>query len=349
MLCGLVVAYLVQGMFVFDTLNTDVPLFFAMSLAVCFAGAFGATRTSLQSPKKWLLWLLPLIFLTFVFVQMRILAVDHKIADVKITTNQFDQDIASMLLSAANETYPAGHESKILLVRYAEQVIGKGVTPSDSSSFFLSAQQILERAAERDPHDTELILALGEFNNRFSQYNGPTIDKNLLLLTKALETNKFRPTAYFALARAQELSGNSTESLRTFEEGVALAPNIADSQWSLMEFCIYAKQFDCADRAFKKLREIQVARDAGPLAYWDQWTRLVDAYTQVEQWDRAIEFQKKTIETNPGGPTGDEYSRLAALYQKAGKIELARDAAKRAMAIDPSLAPDAQAFIDSLK
>ena len=59
-----------------------------------------------------------------------------------------------------------------------------------------------------------------------------------------------------------------------------------------------------------------------------------------------METLEKLVEIQP---SAGNYAKLAAIYKEVGLIEKAREAVEKAVELDPSLAEEAEKFLEMLK
>ncbi len=314
-LTGLLVAYLVQNLFVFDHLVSY--LLFALIL-----GWLHARHT--QGDEVWFPnWSIGLEGKVWVSMGVGIATIalgfflnlpGFNQARTLIDAMRQAERQPEMALESFQEAieYDAmgTQESREQLVQEAAEVAGSGNVPMElKQNYFQTAQAEIEDQIEEEPLDLrhnvfygQLLMAYGQYEQAVEQYE------------RANElANGQKQSILIDLARAHRAVGNPDQALEYYQTAHELAPRFEGPAAKYAAGAIYAGNIEQAkDIMEENFGTTTVAR-----------REVVRAYGQTENHDELIAIFERQNEENPNNP--QSYVSLAAAYQHAGQDQQAID------------------------
>ncbi len=156
-------------------------------------------------------------------------------------------------------------------------------------------------------------------------------------LKRAVEISPRKQDILFLLGRLYLLKKDFAQAIKVQQAALAADPSNPTSHWFL------GLTYQAADKHAEAIVEIQEARRLGLYLPPDQKMYVIDIFTVAKEYSAAAELYQEFIAAEPENPNW--YVRLAALYALAGNKKGALEYAERAVAIEPSLREEADDFI----
>jgi len=218
------------------------------------------------------------------------------------------------------------------------------------------AVDLAERNLEYNPNDSLMQMQLAQIldiasrmnQNKFYFYS----DQALEAIDKAIEASPGRIRIYYTKAQIYSTRGEKDKAIKTLEYAISLNENYYDSVCNLSKYYFfygdeekaYEKMDECIDRGGKDL--------LGPIDFVKD---LIVYYTEKDDKERLINLYKRLSELESElnnllwGGNADTWVNLAKLYAEQGDISEAEKAAQKAAEIDPSLEASVEDFIKGLE
>lgn len=346
LLIALLVAYFVQNFFVFDTLNTEI-LFYSLIGFVVFLASDKrfdeSEKNSISSTEPNYIYIatlvIILIFGTFA-INIRILSANHNIYRALITDKDNPTLAVTDFKKAISGSLTGIFEARQQYSNLATDVAkNKKLSVAQMTDLANSAASELEKSDQEEPLNIRHHMWTAAYYNSMSTVVNSFPQRSIDLLEPNIFLSPSRPQLFFEIAQGYALLGKLDDAQAYFEYGVDMAPDVIDSRWILMTFYIITGKTDLADAQFQKMLDLGLVPKAA------DYTRVVDAYSRVSEYDKMIEFQLKAINLEP---SAQNYARLAAIYAKMGETDKAKAATQQAVAISPSFADQAKLFLQEI-
>lgn len=199
---------------------------------------------------------------------------------------------------------------------------------------FDGAISTLSAAAERDPADSQVQLALGRVHLERAER---TMDRRsvalaLSALERALAGTARRSEGLTLLGRALYLSGDDPGAERLLREAVSTSPLIAEAFGYLADACERQRNYDEAREALEKLDALQ--GDTAPRPVRTARARRIGVLSlKADDPVTAIEFLQRAVDT--GERDASLLGSLAEAQFKSGNIDAARATLAQALAQEP--------------
>jgi tetratricopeptide (TPR) repeat protein len=199
----------------------------------------------------------------------------------------------------------------------------------------------MRKTVEENSYDFRHYLILGNFYNAARRFDPSYVDKAEGILTKAIELSPTNPQVYTSLGQTYLFKGNKDKAFALLQKAIDLEPEYTKSSLNLAESYVMMGEYEKGKAAFEKL----FSENKFPLTVY-YISRLIFAYEQLGEFDKAIAWSKEVVESKDGQTSAAAHFELADLYKKAGLKDEARETALKAKSLDPS--PDVKKEIDKL-
>jgi tetratricopeptide (TPR) repeat protein/O-antigen ligase len=355
-LTGLLAAYFIQNMFVFDVLATYISFYTLLGLIVFLERGLVSSPENLdpaQNPTKFsdqLTKLAPafgavsfliLVLMIYSFnikpAITNLKAVDALIAERLGKT----QESSELFKDAINHnTYQVPE----IRQKYAEFVMKLDPQKNDetfiSKEFNLAINEIKENI-RLNPFNVQHYLMLMVLYNRSDQYDSGRLGLAIKTSERAIELSPTRPQIYFELGQIYISLGDIPNALTTFEKAVELQPQAVESRWNLAAAYTITGNTEKAEAEFTALEELGFEYYSN-----SNLRRLTIVYTNAAAWDKLVDVYENLIIQEPNNT--EFYAKLATTYQKQGELEKARATVLKAVELNPALAAEAEVFLQQL-
>lgn len=319
-LTGLLVAYFVQNLFVFDNVTSYI-LFFGVLAYVHSISGWPLKRIHEREIDAGLVnrVIVPLavVALGFVIYSVNIVPMRASASLIKGLSPQTEgpsKNLEFLKKAIAFDTF-GNSEIREQLAQAAIQVIYSQSTALDlKQEYFDFTRKELNLQIEKTPNDARYHLFLGSFLNRVRSY-----DEALVALKRAQELSPRKQTIMFELASVYINKGDMTQALAVMKEAYELEEDFKEARIIYAVAAIYAKDFKLASELTAPLADTPHESD----------DRLVQAYAGAGKYDTVISLLQKRVVRDPLD-SGVRFS-LAGAYisngQRAKAIEVLREVA----------------------
>jgi tetratricopeptide (TPR) repeat protein len=199
---------------------------------------------------------------------------------------------------------------------------------------FDGAISTLTAAAERDPADSRLLLALGRVHLERAErtMDRQAVTSALDALERALAGTARRSEGLALFGRALYLSGDDPGAERLLREAVSTSPLIVEAFGYLADACERQRDYEGAREALEKLDALQ--GDTAPRAVRGARARRIGALSlQANEPATAVEFLQRAIDA--GERDASTLGSLAEAQFKSGNADAARATLAQALAQEP--------------
>ncbi len=216
-----------------------------------------------------------------------------------------------------------------------------GLTQAEVINNFQICIQALRDNLSEHPTDVQNHLYLMAVLNQAAVLDTRYLDSMLAVGQEATKLSPTRPQIYFEMGQALATLKKYQEALEYFKQGVALNPQTAESHWNLMAIYLIIKDDKKAQEEYNFLAQHGYNFNSAAIL-----NRLYNVYLLANRIEKLVDVMLKLIKIEP---TASNYARLAAVYYQIGDHQNARLAVQKAVELDPSLAAEAEKFLETLK
>ncbi len=349
-LIALLTAHFLQNIFVFDVLATYILLFIVLA-RVAFIAFKNQTQLEDQPSKKnefnvliFASGLIIVLFGAYVF-NIKPLQANKKSIDALIAASANKEELA---LKFFNEAINMGtYQTSEIRQKLADNIIlynntRNGLTRAQVRKNFQMAIKVLKDNIKQHPKDVQNYLYLMAILNKAGSYDHKYYNEVIKLGQEALPLSPTRPQTYFEIGQALMSLKKYDEGIEYFKKAVALNPKTLESHWNLMTAYILAGRND----KVKEEEKFMLSRGYDFNNNVKGLNRLYNVYLAIGRTKKVVEILERIVKLKP---SGINYARLAAAYKKTGDYLKAKEAVKKAVELDPSLAGEAKKFLQTMK
>jgi tetratricopeptide (TPR) repeat protein len=372
MLAALIVAYFLQGLFTFDTINSDVIRLLILAYIAYLYGETGnrtggaGAHLQARSAISWQGWvsvgaavvILPVAWSYAVsqpFSSNRLVrqaTIAEHVLDFQTRTPRlvFNDALMSLFEQADSYRITGWNDLHEVVANYAFEVAQIPYIPAGQKvTAIRMGVDFLEEGIRNQPANARNFLYLASLVNGTSDLVAKTdpglaksLAENVLVrLERAESLSPTRPQVHFEKSKALLFLGRNDERIQEFAKGVALCPAIKEPHLDLVTLYIATGRDEAAAAEWKNIK----ARGF-PLTAAD-YDRVLAAYGAGKKFAPMVELYKEQLTGTKGD--ADILAHLASIYREMGEIELARQTAMRAASLSPKIAGELQSFLDTLK
>jgi adenylate cyclase len=200
----------------------------------------------------------------------------------------------------------------------------------------IRARQLIEESIQLDPQLPESYLLLattyleGMWFGESPLFSFAQASKNL---KKAMALDKNSSDAYIVLGYLQAMKRNHVEAIAASKKAITLNPNSADAYFELG--CVLY----WSSRPAEAINYVKKAIRLNPMPPTLYIHRLGLCYLDLDRFEEALKYFKKTIEISPDFLWA--HFGLAVTYIYMGREREAREAASKVLSIDPDFSVNA--------
>lgn len=350
---ALIIAYFIQNFFVFDTLNTEVLLYFSLAFIV-----FLVNKDSKSEPEESELneeesvsLKINYIYSSILFIALFfILAINVKtvmankyLVKALLPSNEMNYSKRFSYFKKAIEDSVTGRfEAREQLATYANSIFRrKDIPPSQIKEIIDYSTEELNKSIKEEPLNVHHYIFLASFYNNVLEINPYYAQRVINLMQEALNLSPTRPHIYYELGKTYFMVGNFQKANESFQQAIKLSPNVFDSHWNLLTLYIISKNYDLFEKHFELMK-----KELNWQPTIDDYARLVNIFSRVENYSKMIEFQNEIVKLQP---TFDNYKQLAIFYGKIKQQNKAEEMIKEVIRLNPNLKAEADKFLEEFK
>jgi len=351
---SLLVAYFIQNLFVFDSLNSYLPFFLVLGLTefLSVPPSFGEApsiepKKDLNKNNLWPVFVFAavILYLIYSFNIEPILAVRQvKKAEYLV---QKQADLAGGVeyyKKALNYKTPLDRDIRTMLVTAVGLNIVRqapNLSKEDINDFFDLSIGEMKKNLAYNPQDNFFNLKLGELYNLWSDYNKKEPQEAEFYLNEAIKASPGRLTGYYVLSQSKLLRKNFDEAISIARKAIEMNPMFSHGYWHL------AKAYYVADKDTEAIKEIKAALLLG-YNFTDikDIEELINRYYERGEYRMIITLLHQAISLKSGEPL--YYGRLAMAYAAIDDKENAQKYIQRVLDLDSGYAAEVQLFLEKL-
>ncbi len=355
-LLGFIVAYIGQNVFVFDSINSYLPLYIV--LAFSYASIYVYSAQAVDAEKKALvprvggaavvivvgavLWM-GLWYTVFWPLSVNKEFVSYYFAQTSSQTPGYKPEITKKVFDLIDHSPYLGRAE--LLGVYSEFAVSRfrDDNPNGDDMKFLASgleerfdrerAQGYTKDARFNMFELNLLLNAGQFDPIF-------YEKALALSNESIPLSPDRPQFYYIRGRVYMNMKQYDKGIADFKHAVELAPLIPEAHSNL--FAAYATMGD-KDHARTELMELSklMPFDAKAIAH------ATSVYVAAGLYDEAVNLLQEAIVEFPS-EEAQFHVGLAQVYAASGDAKTARKEMETAVKLDPSIAQYTEDFYKKL-
>jgi len=339
---GLLTAYLVQNLFIFDTLT--IILLFILFFGFLCLKADGARDSWInKNLPKFLTKLLVVIILILVgFIYLHIIPPLVKIVqgqkyvkvDIDKTTEMFKEAEEQTWFGYGNLA-PLMAETALVAFEQPERY-----STDELARYMSVVMTTYKKAIAASNNYSKFYINLAKLYQYARIINPNFIDQSIDLLEEAQKYSPNRIDIYYALAQGYFYKDDLILAESILKEALNLNVRQGDVYLKLAE--IQFRKGQPAD-AFDNLA---MAEQFNRRITFEQWEKFAQVLVARGKWSDVL---KVFFEMDKLGPNDvSTYSNIALTYKKMGNKEKAREFALKILEIDPQMKEIVEAFLESL-
>ena len=337
-LTGLLVAYFVQNLTVFDNIATY--LFFFALLAYLHTRTIherGTESSGAELDSGMVNRILaPLIIVCtlsnlYFFTVRPIQTGRTLISAISGHPQGVSGNIAAFKKALAYNNFGA-QEIREQLLQFASRAAGSGASGELQQEIFTLAKSEMQKQIDSVPEDARHYLFMGSFLNRFRQY-----DEAMTYIKKADELSPNKPSIFFEIAGNYINQGKFEDAFAISKKAYDMAPASLDAKIIYAIASIYAGKMDTANQVIKQVYGDGVPDD----------DRLLKAFYDTKNFPPIIAVWEKRV---AGSPQNASYRlALAAAYLAGGNRSSAVLMIQKAIELDPKIKEQGEYYIKEIK
>lgn len=352
------VAYFIQNIFIFDTVNSYIMLFLIFAyINFLFQKEKHEKIENEISTQRFKIWLLPVLIIIF-FIPFVRSVIHPSLANGygALAKAYFTAKIPVKGMELFQKSFKYGTFCDAEILDHAEDVIGELADgqnnfPEDKKFQYLNiAKEQAKKVLDQHPLDVRRYIVLSKNYVRLANYNEDEKAFNLAMAVKYLEEaiplSPQRQRIYNDLAFAYLQLGNKDKALAILEEVIRTNDKIPEFYWNL--FLVYEQIGD--DKPALEILDKTIALnypfEKNPAA----GAHAIDFYIKLKRYDKTLPLYEILInlEKDPSN-LAKWYSGLAVAYAKLGDRKKAQESALKVLDINSTYAPQVQAFLQELE
>ncbi len=348
-----IAGYFIQNLFVFDTLLTYLLAFgvlfpFIASAAAPAAGGemapiappaprrLGGSRAAVAA-----LAILAVVAMYAFNVRPALAnrAISRMITFAKL--NRLEEGAAAIDETFRLRTY-MDFEARHKFVDFMMQVVRTpGVPPEFAKAVVAQAESEIKKNIAAEPEDVFHYVYLLTLYNAADTVDPTFLDRLPDAFERAAALSPGRAPLYYELGQAKMSQQKFDEGVAAFRKAAELAPTVMEAHWNLGAALLVAGHEAEGYAEFQKASELGLN-----LKSLRHLKRVLRVYAAKRDYRKLAETYEAIVLVEP---TAETYAKLAAVYKELGNVAKATEAVQKAVELDGSYAPEAEAFLRTLR
>ncbi len=239
-------------------------------------------------------------------------------------------------------------DARRFAAEYVFEFLKQGGSRPDASLTRLMAYAIekMDENIAADPRNVKWVMYRGQLYSLMAQkFDAALARKAEEDFLRAKEMSPGRPQIYLELAQARKVQGDVAGAWEYLDYILQTLPEF---EFGHLNAAVLAIETGNEER--EKIQKEWFQMHGGL-----RQEGLRDAYYKRERFSDAVRVQEEIVRAIESGPSeltprqrAVYYAHLAALYQKAGETEHAREAARKVLQLDPGRKSEVDAFLETL-
>lgn len=289
---GLLIAYLVQNFFVFDSINSYIPMVLFLAVSAFLSGNFKSNKQWISD--KYFTFALPILVLIFGFylnipqlATNKDFMVHYNSLRAYIGQGQYQRQDVLGLLEVIERQYLGRFELRQVYAEFVPALIqGRIFSPEETRYFIDTAEEAMLKSIDEQPNNVRHHMFLVNLYFHASildrDYSQRAVD---LIVNKAIPLSPTRVQLYYFLGKFYMNLGNNDLAIESFLKGRDLAPSVFESYYHLIMGALAMDDIDLADNYFNEMEEKVGSVEAA------QYLDLIMLYNHFGYEERADEIK----------------------------------------------------------
>ncbi len=209
--------------------------------------------------------------------------------------------------------------------------IESGVSDKTKQDFLEFTKSKLEEKLASSPHDARYLVFAGGFYNRLGQF-----DDAIKYLDRAMIESPNKQSIYFELGTSYLGKGDRQKMFELFQKAYELKTSSLESQIIYMVGAIYVGNKEIQDQMAKLIPVEKIINDS----------RVLKAYSDMGNNSAAVSILNERIKLNP--KTMQDRFLLADLYYRMGLKQKSVELIREMTEIDPSFKTQGDMYIQQI-
>ncbi|MFA6253174.1 MAG: O-antigen ligase family protein [Patescibacteria group bacterium] len=344
-LFALLVAYVVQAMFIFDVFI--VNLSFILILGFLFLNFTDKTQTNIRQKKISVHLAVPVIIImvfVFSYIYSHAIRPAHNIILAGNLTNNDMSTAIDIYKKVDNDLFANYDIFASAMAKTAMEVFknNQQYTDVQIQGFVTQLTKVYERAIEDSGGYSYFYINLAKMYQIASvSPRLDYLDQSLTLLNTALVKAPNRLDIYYALAQGYFMKGDVVNAEDNLNKALALGVRQGEIYYKLAE--IRARKGDPE----LAMSNINKSIEFGKILTFEELESFAKLFIDRERWSEAVQIFIKMDEMQPN--SADTYANIALTYSKLGDKQKAIEWINKISVLDPSKADQVKEFIRGLK
>lgn len=295
---GLLIAYLVQNFFVFDSLNSYIPMIILLAVSVFLSGDLkNKEEVEVKSNNNLAIFSsLLLLFVGFYLTIPQMLTNTRFLNEYNDLQKSIGQDNQreklDTLVETINSRYLGKFELRQVLSEFIPVLIRSQVLAPDDMKYFIdAAENEMLSSIEEQPTNVRhhsFLLNLYLYTSVLDPdyaFKGVNLIEN-----QAIDLSPTRIQLYYSLGQLYMTLGQSNLAIDSFNQAKELAPNVFDSYYNLFITYLNLKDLERA--------KLEISNMEASVRYMsiDNYLRIFKAYEYFKYPEESKEIQAKILE-----------------------------------------------------
>lgn len=349
---GLILAYMIQNAFVFDSLNSYILIILTFAYIVFLAkqgdniSEIEQTRSLVKRPP--IVMFIIILLLTFYITVPKALANKSYVESLKVFNqavkdNNNIVDSANNITEIINKNYLGKFETRHTFVDTIRNIIqNKAVEDNTALELGKIAEAELLKSIEEQPDNVRHYAFLTTLYMEMSRLDKSYANKNLELLEIAIPLSQTRTHLYYSQGRSHIVLSQGEEAIKSFTKAFELSPKVYDANLNLIAAYVTIGQPDTSREHIAKMPTL-LQRNLSA----EEYNRLAEIFLKLKYFSHAAELLQGALEKYPDSL--ELFIRITAVYVELGEFEKALIFGARAVELDPSLGQDFEKLKASLE
>ena len=364
-------AYLIQGLFTFDTANTDGTVYLVLAFIAFLSGKKGSNPTdpSDRTPVRlslsgWNCLILAVIagiliaaniytvqkpYKANLLLQEALAAGKDNRVQSKKPRYVFRREAVDAFRAAEAVNTTGRYEIREIFVDYAYQLaMADDVSSEDKIYVAKIALVSIEKSILEEPltvrHCMYFSLVVrrifGVLKQSDPELAESLAERNIAQLENAETASPTRWRIPFERAQALGTIGKMNDAISVMKKAIQLNPVVAMPRIELISMYIVSDRYKEAEEEWRKINNLTLSVKPS------EYERIIQLYAAKRQFAQAVSVRKDQIQQNPDD--AELWAKLAVAYREAGDPDSAAQAAVKAADLSPKIARELDVFLKSL-
>lgn len=347
----LLASYFAQNLFVFDTLGTYIIFYSVLGFISFVASGRGESLeevkeiSSKRQPQIFLIAILVLVLIfSLYFFNLKPVLANYFCARGLAAAyyNNYQESLLNYKKSLQYGTYQAP-ETRQSLSQVVPRLARSGqFSQNESIEAYNYAIAEMEKNIQEAPLDARNYLFLMTLYNSGARFDSSRYDKVVQLGQQALILSPTRAPFYYLMGQARMAQNRMDEGINYFKKAVEINPEVIEAHWNLAAAYIITGQDELAKQEFN-----QMAQFGFKYYSMENLQKLVTPYLIRSDYKNIALLYEEMVKLEPNNAL--LYTKLAGAYKESGQKTKAKEAALKALELDPSLVQEVEAFLETLE